>query len=155
MSTHTGTVGNATNHGGTADQDETALLLSLAVPGDTDNRLTRSEIMSLDLVGTELAVLAGCESASGNDTLSEGVAGLAAAFLRAGTRQVIGSLWPVDELATTALMGAFYSEFADTGDAAESLAQARRTVRSDPRWDAPFFWAGFVLFGPSPNRPSR
>jgi CHAT domain-containing protein len=138
--------------GRTAEQEETALLLSLAVLGEADNRLSRSEIMSLDLVGTELAVLAGCESAGGNDTLSEGVAGLAAAFLRAGTRQVIGSLWPVDEQATTALMGAFYAAFAETGDAGESLARSRRTLRADPRWDAPFFWAGFVLFGPSPMR---
>lgn len=152
LSTHTGTVGDAMGPGRTADQGETALLLSLAVLGEADNRLSRSEIMSLDLVGTELAVLAGCESAGGNDTLSEGVAGLAAAFLRAGTRQVIGSLWPVDEQATTALMDAFYAGFAATGDAAESLARARRTLRADTRWDAPFFWAGFVLFGPSPMR---
>jgi CHAT domain-containing protein len=74
--------------------------------------------------------------------------GMARAFLYAGTRQVVASLWPVDEKATMELMTEFYRQLLQNGrPPAEALRRAQQALASTPRWRAPYYWAGFVLQG--------
>jgi CHAT domain-containing protein len=60
------------------------------------------------LIGTELVVLAGCQTAEGVPAPGEDVVGLRAAFRLAGAGAVLGSLWSVDDQATSTLMIEFY-----------------------------------------------
>jgi len=78
-------------------------------------------------------------------------AALSRAFLVAGVRRVVASLWPADDDATAALVGSFFREVArgerEGPDYARALAEAKAAVRGRAEWSAPFFWAPFVLDG--------
>jgi CHAT domain-containing protein/tetratricopeptide (TPR) repeat protein len=70
--------------------------------------LTAEAIASLNLQNLQLCVLSACDTGVGSVQESEGVFGLQRAFHLAGTRNVIASLWKVDDDATAALMRLFY-----------------------------------------------
>ena len=72
--------------------------------------LTAESVAGLDLGKLELVVLSACETGLGDVAGGEGVMGLARAFHLAGGRNVIASLWKVDDEATAALMTVFYQE---------------------------------------------
>ncbi len=98
-------------------------------------------------IPARLTVLSGCESALGRITRGEGVLGLTSAFLSAGVKTVIATLWEVDDRVTADLMKTFYDQLAkgETAEAALRIAQLR--IRSDSATESPFYWAGFVVVG--------
>lgn len=78
----------------------------------------------------------------------EGLMGLTRGFLYAGVPRVVASLWPVQDKASRELMTRFYrAMWRDGQSPAAALRQAQRSMRRDPRYRNPFFWAGFVLQG--------
>jgi CHAT domain-containing protein len=82
----------------------------------------------------------------------EGVFGLARAFRVAGARNVVMSLWQVDDAATAELMRHFYRELLATpATVPAALAAAAREVRDDRRASSlgshPYYWAAFVSTG--------
>jgi CHAT domain-containing protein/tetratricopeptide (TPR) repeat protein len=96
----------------------------------------------------DLVVLSACRTALGQDVYGEGLVGLTRGFLYAGARSVIASLWQVDDVATAELMTRFYRHvFADQATPAAALRAAQLELSRDPRWAAPYFWAGFVIQG--------
>lgn len=80
----------------------------LGLPTGEDGIMTAEEIAGLDLRDTELAVLSACDTGLGNVASGEGVMGLTRAFHLAGTRNVVASLWKLDDAATVAMMKLFY-----------------------------------------------
>src|SRR4029079_4716138 len=91
-----------------AGPSEPALVLSREPAGaSTDSYLTANEASHLKLDAAR-TVLAACETGAGRYETGEGVLGLGRAFLIAGSRQVLMSLWKVDSRATVLLMKAFY-----------------------------------------------
>lgn len=80
---------------------------------------------------------------------------LAQAFLAAGTRQVVASLWHVSDESTTELMSDFYRRLAQYAAAeqqlrvAECLHEAKRQLRQNADWNSPAHWASFVVVGPA------
>ncbi len=74
---------------------------------------TGEDFIDRDLSGLELAVLSACETGTGDVAGGEGVYCLQRAFHVAGTRNVVASLWKVDDAATAALMGEFYRRLWD------------------------------------------
>jgi CHAT domain-containing protein len=77
--------------------------------------------------------------------------GLSYAFLHAGARQLISTLWSVDDARTSQLMIAFYSEFMHNGrNAAQALRASQLTVMREPHNSAPYYWAGFELTSVEP-----
>jgi len=112
-----------------------------------DGFLRMNDIYNLDMPA-QLVVLSACESAVGKNVAAEGVFSLARAFFYAGTPRVLASLWPVDDRATAAFMVEFYRALLNdhrTPAAALRIAQTR--LAKQPRWQAPYYWAGFVLQG--------
>jgi CHAT domain-containing protein len=95
--------------------------------------LTAEGIVGLNLQGMDLAVLSACETGLGEVAGGEGVLGLVRAFHVAGARDVVASLWRVDDEATAALMGRFYHKlWADRLPPLEALRQAQLDVYRNP-----------------------
>ena len=112
-----------------------------------DGFLRLHEICDLRL-GAELVVLSACQTGLGKDVRGEGLVGLTRAFMYAGAPRVVASLWQVDDLATAELMKRFYrGVFEAKLTPAAALRAAQRDLAASMRWNAPFFWGGFVLHG--------
>jgi CHAT domain-containing protein len=111
-----------------------------------DGYLRLSDIYNLKL-SADLVVLSSCESALGKDLGSEGIIGLPRAFLYAGARSVIASLWKVDDEATVPLMKTFYSRLQKGEDPARALRAAQLDLLKNARLSDPYYWAAFVLEG--------
>lgn len=124
---------------------------SLIGPED-DGLLQMHEILALRL-DADLTVLSACESRIGSIVAGEGVFALSRAFLIAGARRAVASLWPVEDSSTAALFGALFRDVAraDANDRRPdypvALARAKRMLRGQPATADPFFWAPFVLEG--------
>jgi CHAT domain-containing protein len=96
----------------------------------------------------DLVVLSACRTALGADVQGEGLVGLTRGFMYAGARRVVASLWQIDDQATSQLMTRFYRHMLAGGERpAAALRAAQRELAADPRFSAPYFWAGFVIQG--------
>jgi CHAT domain-containing protein/tetratricopeptide (TPR) repeat protein len=164
--------------------ERSALVLSQVSNGDplqaalagqpvVDGLLTADEIVRELHLDADLVTLSACQTALGRTVPGEGYFGLASAFLQAGTRSLVVSLWRVSDRATARLMARFYEYL--TGAAAppgdphgvgvgaeipgrrmsktRALQLAKEWLRDyrapDGRreFEHPAFWAGFVLIG--------
>jgi CHAT domain-containing protein len=118
----------------------------------TNGLMPLHDIYSLDL-SAELTVLSACQTALGKDIKGEGLVGLTHAFMSAGSKSVVASLWKVDDRATAVLMADFYHSMLQQGmSPAAALSSAKLKMMRDKRWSAPYYWAGFVLQGEYTNR---
>ena len=114
--------------------------------------MTAEEVASLDLSGTEWAVLSACDTGLGEVAVGEGVVGLRRAFHIAGARTVIMSLWSVEDQSARLWMRELYAaRFArhlTTADAMRTAALRVLTARrARGESSHPFYWAGFVAVG--------
>jgi CHAT domain-containing protein len=75
----------------------------------------------------------------------EGVFGLQRAFILAGARTLVMSLWAVPDEATRLLMEDFYGDVLSGQPRAESLQLAQLSVRA--RHPEPLYWGAFVCLG--------
>ena len=126
--------------------DRSALLLGTDGTTREDGLLQLREIIRLPL-RADLVTLSACETGVGTPEGEEGVVSLEQAFLIAGARAVVASLWNVEDHSTTALMTAFYKHLAQGEDKAQALTQAKRDILERYGNVAPYYWAGFVLVG--------
>jgi CHAT domain-containing protein/Tfp pilus assembly protein PilF len=96
----------------------------------------------------DLIVLSACETGLGQMLKGEGLIGLTRGFMHAGSPRVVASLWRVEDLGTSELMKRFYQHMARGSMSPPSaLRQAQIEMLRHRRWNAPYFWAGFVLQG--------
>jgi tetratricopeptide (TPR) repeat protein len=130
---------------GLTDATPPSLVLSLA--GDQhgeDGFLTLGEVTGLRL-NADLVVLSACQTGQGRLYNAEGVSGLARAFLYAGSRGVLCSLWRVDDEATAGLMTDIYAGLKEKKPAADALRDAQLKMITDGQ--PPLYWAPFILIG--------
>lgn len=125
--------------------------VELAPGGGHDGRLEVHEVFGLSLAA-DLVVLSACQTGLGSGSLADVPAGddwvgLTRAFVHAGARHVVATLWPVEDRATAVLMERFYEALGSGADPARALAQAQRALIAAPATAHPFFWAGFVSVG--------
>ncbi|MCU1315252.1 MAG: hypothetical protein JWN63_574 [Candidatus Acidoferrum typicum] len=126
--------------------DRGALILGVAPNTPDDGLLQVREIMQLSL-NADLVTLSACETRVGADRQEAGVVNLEQAFLIAGARAVLASLWNVEDNSTTALMTAFYQHLAEGEDKALALTHAKRDMLDRYGEPSPYYWAGFVMVG--------
>jgi CHAT domain-containing protein/Tfp pilus assembly protein PilF len=110
-----------------------------------DGIVTAFEVMNIDLTNTQLVVLSACETGLGKIENGEGVFGLQRSFMQAGARNVLISLWKVDDELTKDLMIKFYQYLTLGHSLSQSLKQAQldqARLVSDPS-----NWGGFILVG--------
>lgn len=123
-----------------------------AGPGEEDGVLTAEEIASLDLSGTEWAVLSACDTGLGAVKDGEGVFGLRRAFQLAGAKTVIMSLGPVEDKSGRKWMADLYRHrLSDRMSTADSVREASLGILTERRalhlTTHPFYWAEFVAVG--------
>lgn len=126
-----------------------AIVLSMIdEQGNTQDGFVRThDIYNLKLPA-ELVVLSACETGLGKDVKGEGIEGLTRAFMYAGARRVIVSLWNVNDKATAALMQRLYTGMLRSGKTpAAALRAAQIEMLRTRQWQSPYFWAPFVMQG--------
>jgi CHAT domain-containing protein/Tfp pilus assembly protein PilF len=105
------------------------------------------EIYNLKL-SADLVVLSACQTALGKDMRGEGVVGLTRGFMHAGARRVLATLWNVNDRASAELMYRFYREMLVNGlKPSAALRAAQLELSKQKQFQAPFYWAGFVIQG--------
>ncbi len=118
-------------------------------PQNLDNNLTQKEISNWD-ISAELVVLSACDTALGKHVEGEGPLGLSRAFIEAGAKRVIASLWPIDDEASAELMKNFYYNLYKKDQAPiDALANAQRALKTNGKWSHPYYWSGFNFIGNS------
>jgi len=111
--------------------------------------LTTQDIRAMNLSATRLVVLSACESGGVRSQRYGGLDGLSGAFIAAGAKGVVGSLWRVDDLSTKDLMMAFHDNYRTGGDAARALQAAQLRLLRSPNvaLRSPAIWAAFRYVG--------
>ena len=155
-------------------RSEPALVFSAASGEGGDGLLRLEEIMGLEL-GADLVVLSACSTGRGGRDMGESADGLASAFLYAGSRRAVASLWSVADRQTSALMALLYQGLKRGVAPDEALRQAQlRLLRGGPGKEggtrgvegitseapearrggtrrsarlSPYYWAPFVIVG--------
>jgi CHAT domain-containing protein len=127
---------------------ERAALVLLSDPRrGEDGFLEASEVVQLNL-NADLVVLSSCDTAVGPLQGQEGIANLSKAFLLAGARTVVSTLWTVDDSSSMYLMKRFYAHLMQRRSAAFALAAAKRDLlRTYGRKAIPYQWAAFTIEG--------
>ena len=130
-----------------------------------DGLVTAKEIVREWDLNADLVTLSACETGLGKEVMGEGYVGFAHAFLQAGARSLLVSLWKVEDEATSLLMRRFYEnwtgEYEDerngrTGEPmakAGALQEAKYWLRTytdeygEYPYEHPYFWSAFTLIG--------
>ena len=113
-------------------------------PKNSENGiLTAREVLNMDLDSTQLVVLSACETGRGEIQNGEGVYGLQRAFLSAGAKYVLMSLWKVDDVATQFFMQYFYESWSKDQNVRRAYRFAQDKLRKD--YPSPYYWGAFVL----------
>ncbi len=95
-----------------------------------------------------LVVLSACRTGLGKEVRGEGLIGLTRGFMYAGASSIMASLWKVDDEATAELMKRFYINMLQRGmTPAAALGAAQNSIRQEPQWRAPYYWAAFTMQG--------
>lgn len=119
-----------------------------------DGVVTAREVVDTWRLDADLVTLSACNSARGRRIQGEGFVGFATAFLRAGARSTLASLWGVPDRATGLFMVAFHRAWVESGMTRADAVRAARTelrVARDPdgrrAHEHPYYWSSFVLLG--------
>lgn len=109
--------------------------------------LTALEATTLNLWGTRLVTLSGCDTGVGDVRNGEGVFGLRRAFLLAGAESLVMSLWSVSDSATRDMMTAYYGGLQRGLGRGDALRQAQLAMLKRSEHQHPFYWASFIQAG--------
>ncbi len=114
-------------------------------PTTSSGVLTAAQVSALRL-RAGLVVLAACETASGAVTRSEGVIGLASAFLNAGAGSVVASIWAADDRQSAPFQAHFHRAFQQTRNVPRALRETQLWARSrSDESSTPYAWASWVV----------
>ncbi len=115
-------------HGRVDRNDVRRTALVLAADPSGGHELPVGDVLSL-LLDARLTVLSACNSARGVEQRGEGVQSLTRAFLYAGSRAVVASLWTVNDIETARMMAGLYDQMAEGVATARALRLAKLALR--------------------------
>ena len=123
-----------------------------------DGFLSVYEISEMNLENTDLVSLAICNF---NNTVDEQYSPflqeyvginttelLSQSFLMAGAKSVLASSWQVNGLSSCIITTLFYHYWLEKGlTKRKALTQAKKHLKSNPKFAAPYYWAGYYIIG--------
>ena len=115
-------------------------------PQEEDFILKMSDVQAANL-RARLVVLSCCHSGRGRISKGEGVVGIARAFLAAGARSVLVTLWAIDDEATMVFMKSFYQHLKEGKTAGAAVQHSMKSLRESEEFSAMRYWAPFQLIG--------
>jgi len=137
-------------HGQANDRHPLESGLVFSEKGDSleDGFLNTLEIYNLNL-SADLAVMSACNTGYGQLAEGEGIMSLGRAFMYAGCKSVISSLWLANDESTSSIMQGFYKYSSDGFSKDQALRNAKLDYlnQSDPLTAHPYFWANLVAVG--------
>ena len=113
--------------------------------GKGDGILTSLKIAGMDLKGCDLVVLSACETGVVDMDSSQSVSGLNKAFMQAGSKDMLLSLWSVADKETADLMIGFYTHIKEGMPYDKALRESKLSMLKAGLH--PFYWSAFILSG--------
>lgn len=97
----------------------------------------------------DLVVLSACNTGFGRMIRGEGIMSVARAFASSGSKNIVMSLWQVNDKSTSVIMKMFYRNIANGEKVGEALRNAKLKYlkNSDELKAMPFYWSPFISFG--------
>jgi tetratricopeptide (TPR) repeat protein len=120
-------------------------------PEAEDGILTAEDVAGMDLLDTDLVVLSACDTGLGEVRIGEGVFGLRRAFVVAGAKTLVMSLWKVPDQQTQQLMVDFYRRLRAGVPRQAALRQAQLALKA--RYPDPYYWGAFICQGEAGSLP--
>ncbi len=111
-----------------------------------DNILFSGEMFGLD-IDADLLVLSACETGIGKLEKAEGLMAMTRGFLYSGVRNIVYSLWKVNDKFTRDLMVRFYQEIISGNSYSNALRMAKMELIKNPASSHPVFWSSFLMIG--------
>ena len=143
----TSTVVDIAAHAVTFAGDPTRSFLALAPSSRSSGALYLHEVAGMTLPATQMVVLAGCRTSAPNG--KNDISSFALAFMSAGARNVVGSLWEVDDAATRVFSTAFHQRLRSGVPTSAALREVQLAMlrSSVPELRHPRAWSAFQLTG--------
>lgn len=115
-------------------------------PAGEDGILYAGETYNLNL-DCRLLVLSSCESGTGRLVAGEGLLALTRGLFYSGARNIVFSLWKVEDLTTGNLMVLLYQGILRGESFSQAMRKAKLAFIANPFTAFPKYWAGFILLG--------
>ena len=120
---------------------DSAIILS---PSANRYRLYARDVAEIPL-DADLVTISACRGAGTRTLSGEGLVGFAWAFFEAGARNVVTSLWDVNDRSTAAFMGYFYAAV-DSGESYPAALRSAKLKLLKTQYRKPYYWAPFQLY---------
>ena len=115
-----------------------------------DEEILYSELYNLN-IHPDLVVLSACETGLGKWYKSEGAMSISRGFQLAGAKNLLFSLWKVNDYTTSVFMEKFYKNLKKSGNYSEANHQAKLDFLNDETISnskkSPYYWSAMVYYG--------
>ena len=116
-------------------------------PSANTGYTTAAEMSTMDLRGTQIVVLAACETGLGTSKPGQGLYGMRRALKLAGSETQIVSLWNASNKAAGPLWASYYKRLSTGEDRIEALRAAAQEVKTTVGMEHPYYWSVFIAAG--------
>lgn len=115
-----------------------------------DEPMLLNELYSLN-INPELVILSACETGIGKLQKGEGAMSIARGFQYAGAKNILYSLWQINDASTAQLMSLFYKNYQKSNSAFLANRQSKLDYLNDNSISnikkSPYYWSAFVYYG--------
>ncbi|HEY3388732.1 MAG TPA: CHAT domain-containing tetratricopeptide repeat protein, partial [Prolixibacteraceae bacterium] len=125
-----------------------SLIFSTNIKNTNNYHLYNYEIGQMN-INSPMVVLSACNTGNGKLYSGEGLMSLSRNFVLAGVPSVIETLWPVEDVAGSKIMGSFYKYLSEGLPKNIALRRAKLDYinSTSPSFVNPRFWAAYSLTG--------
>ncbi len=98
-----------------------------------------------------LVVFSACSSGKREEGWNHDMGDIVGTLAALGVPEVVATRWQIDSAAAVPIMDAFYGGLAEGLTVSQALTQARLTIRRDPTYRHPYYWAAYYASGAGRN----